>query len=109
MNAEKIKELRGLIAQWRATNCRTEAQDRVYRVCADQLEPLLAALLDELEALTADAERYRWLRDNCKREWESDMENDKGAPSLDIDFNAPGHDLDAAIDAARHEPKDAER
>jgi hypothetical protein len=59
MNAEKIKELRGLIAQWRATNCRTEAQDRVYRVCADQLEPLLAALLEEVEALTADLARVQ--------------------------------------------------
>jgi hypothetical protein len=105
MNAEKIKELRGLIAQWRATNCRTEAQDRVYRVCADQLEPLLAALLDEVEALTADAERYRHLRSlefapkkgpfiAYQTPWGCSMRN--------------GSHADTATDAARHEPKDAE-
>lgn len=54
-----------------------------------------------LAAMMADAERYRWLRDNCVREWESDMDHDRGARSLDIDFDAPGWDLDSAIDTAR--------
>lgn len=54
-----------------------------------------------LAAMVADAERYRWLRDNCVREWESDMDHDRGARSLDIDFDAPGWDLDSAIDTAR--------
>jgi hypothetical protein len=96
MNAEKIKELRGLIAQWRATNCRTEAQDRVYRVCADQLEPLLAALLDELEALkTKLAELV-------------DAASDVRPYCADIEGVRQIARLRAAIDAARHEPKDAE-
>jgi len=38
-NPEAIK---ALVAKWRATNCHTEAQDRVYRVCADELESLTA-------------------------------------------------------------------
>jgi hypothetical protein len=58
----------------------------------------LASLQRERDA---NAERYLWLRDNCKREWVSDMPHNKGAPSLDIDFSAPGHDLDASIDTAR--------
>jgi hypothetical protein len=99
MNAEKFKELRGLIAQWRATNCRTEAQDRVYRVCADQLEPLLAALLDEVEALTADAERWRHAR---KLLTVDDIEGSQGA--FDSFGGLVSEDeckrADSAIDAA---------
>lgn len=60
----------------------------------------LDALRGEVERLRADATRYRWLKANCVREWKSDMPHDKGAPSLDIDFEADGHDLDAAIDTA---------
>ena len=51
-----------------------------------------------IAALQADAERYRYLRDNCTRRWVSNM---GGADSLDIGFDAEGHDLDAAVDAAR--------
>ncbi|WP_429949572.1 hypothetical protein ACQYWY_21675 [Comamonas sediminis] len=47
-----------------------------------------------------DAKRYRYLRDNCVREWISRLESTKGKKTLDIDFEADGHDLDAAIDAA---------
>lgn len=47
-----------------------------------------------------DAERYRYLRQHHVREWVSDMPENKGAPSLDLDFSAEGHDLDAAIDRA---------
>jgi hypothetical protein len=69
--------------------------------CADYIRTALATpsgAPDSGEAL--DARRYRFLRDHCKREWVSDMPRDKGAPSLDIDFEAEGHDLDAAVDAA---------
>jgi hypothetical protein len=52
------------------------------------------------ERVEAEAARYRYLRDYCVVEWHSDMARDKGAPSLSIDFEADGHDLDAAIDAA---------
>lgn len=52
------------------------------------------------DALRKDAERYRYLRKHHVREWISDMEHDRGAPSLDLDFSAEGHDLDAAIDRA---------
>lgn len=50
-----------------------------------------------------DAERYQWLRANCVREWVSVMPDKAQAPTLDIGFTAPGHDLDAAIDAAIRE------
>lgn len=55
----------------------------------------------------ADAARYRYLRDNHMREWVSDMPHNKGAPSLDLDFSAEGHDLDAAIDRAMGSPPNA--
>lgn len=61
----------------------------------------MTALLDEVEALSADAERYRWLRDSniCLLPY-----HDNGlGPEYPY-----GQDLDTAIDAARHEPKDAE-
>lgn len=54
----------------------------------------------QIDTLRRDAGRYRWLERNRVREWESDMAHNRGAPSLDIDFEAPGHDLDSAIDAA---------
>lgn len=46
------------------------------------------------------AARYDWLRDNCVREWVSRLESTKGKKTLDIEFEADGHDLDAALDAA---------
>lgn len=47
--------------------------------------------------LYLDAMRYRYLRDNHVRLWESQ----KGGPeTCDLDFTGKGHDLDAAIDAA---------
>ena len=64
------------------------------------------ALLDELDALRADAERYRWLRSNG-HDWEVFIPTDK---------NASGHavwhgytDMDAAIDAARVTKGDEEQ
>jgi hypothetical protein len=98
MDAEKIKELRGLIAQWRATNCRTEAQDRVYRACADQLEPLLAALLDEVEALRRTVAS---IAADCRR-----GAHEHGMSAAGVSDIASR--CDKAL-AARHEPKDAER
>ena len=79
---------------------------------------LIRELCEEVIALTTrptleardavDARRYRYLRDHCKREWYSDMPHNKGAPSLDIEFEARGHDLDAAIDAALALPAQGE-
>jgi hypothetical protein len=178
MNAEKIKELKDFHAA--ALRCREvpyrmpEAQE-AYRVQFDRvLDVLLPALLtdgeslleenqklkDEVEALTADAERYRWLRDsqNCslsinhndhhcvyesveqtfynfagdpKADYYADVPADERAkmiatdtiwtlhiyPNTPVGFNVyHAATLDAAIDAARHEPtkspqdlKDAER
>ena len=58
MNTDKLMELE---RKWRGMNCRTEAQDRVYRVCADQLAALRAeqAVGEEQRAreLLAEAER----------------------------------------------------
>ena len=48
-----------------------------------------------------DAARYRYLRDNHVQRWESVLPEKAGAKSLDLDFSAEGHDLDAAIDRAR--------
>lgn len=56
----------------------------------------VASLQSEVEALRADAERYRWLRDrpfsilSLKSKWGSDL-----------NFIASTPNLDAAIDAAR--------
>lgn len=47
-----------------------------------------------------DAERYRYLRESHVRKWVSDLPHNKNAPSLDLDFSAEGHDLDAALDRA---------
>lgn len=81
---------------------RSEVEALPASCIADPLYPqsALDALRGEVERLRADATRYRWLKANCVREWKSDMPHDKGAPSLDIDFEADGHDLDAAIDTA---------
>jgi hypothetical protein len=115
MNAEKIKGLRGLIAQWRATNCRTEAQDRVYRVCADQLEPLLAALLDEVEALRAALGKAATHIAAIGYPVGANGRYQKGGEWTFSD--ACPREADAAevkrafltLSAARHEPKGAER
>jgi hypothetical protein len=66
--------------------------------------PPHTAAPDTLAANARDAARYRFLRDNCCRQWESVM---GGVDTLDIDFNAPGHDVDAAIDAAMFNQADA--
>ena len=47
-----------------------------------------------------DAARYRYLRDHHVVIWVSEMPLSKGAKSLDLDFSAEGHCLDAAIDRA---------
>jgi hypothetical protein len=125
MNAEKIKELRELVAtldvplrasvSWLRTNSGTklagigegemsvaDASDIVAAVNS------LPALLDEVEAMTADAERYRWLRDEAHPDAEK-----SGVACVELrfsDWGKPynkhfsGDALDAAIDAARHEP-----
>lgn len=77
---------------------RNDSTARALRACADELSATLAEAGEARDA--ADARRYRYLRDHCKREWYSDMPHNKGAPSLDIEFEARGHDLDAAIDTA---------
>ena len=52
----------------------------------------VAAQAAELEALRADAERYRWLRDGC---------DDKLSEATRIAADCYGMEWDAAIDAAR--------
>ncbi|TDS82581.1 hypothetical protein [Comamonas sp. JUb58] len=56
---------------------------------------------DALDAETIKkAARYDYLRENCVREWVSRLEATKGKKTLDIEFDADGHDLDIALDAA---------
>jgi hypothetical protein len=86
MNAEKIKELRGLVA------------DGIGNGDVHLRMPITdtTALLDEVEALTADAERWRYIR---HRMTFMEVEQAVGRCAY------PEHsDIDAAIDAARHEP-----
>ncbi|WP_374012747.1 hypothetical protein [Pseudoxanthomonas koreensis] len=72
----------------------------LMRKSKDDLASMYMRQLRDTERDAKDAERYRYLRKHHVREWESDMPHDKGAPSLDLDFSAEGHDLDAAIDRA---------
>jgi hypothetical protein len=98
-NSPTPDTLRELAARWKRRSGFSNGKGSIaYALgrCADEL----LAILDAEGDVRKDAERYRWLRSNCKREWQSDMPHNKGAPSLDIDFSADGHDLDAAIDAA---------
>jgi hypothetical protein len=73
---------------------------------ARTLERELTAARAEVEALRADAERYRWLR---KQHWSSSSLAVVMKPKQAIKLGAacPSHDLlDAAIDAAlAKEPK----
>ncbi|MEJ5125811.1 hypothetical protein WH367_07105 [Comamonas sp. MYb21] len=65
-------------------------------ITAPQAQPA-----DALDAETIKkAARYDWLRDNHVRAWNSRLESTKGKKTLDIDFEADGHDLDSALDAA---------
>lgn len=82
----------------------TLAEAKLVAAAVNFLRQHHAAIADLARANVegvADGERYRYLRKHHVREWESDMPHDKGAPSLDLDFSAEGHDLDAAIDRAR--------
>lgn len=55
---------------------------------------------DSIVEAMKDAARYRYLREHCVLRWKSNM----GSPdSLSLDFDGSGHDLDAAVDAARGE------
>ena len=69
-----------------------------------ELSYMYLRLLRDTEQDARDAERYRYLREHHVRKWSSDMPHDKGAPSIDLDFSAVGHDLDAAVDRARNSP-----
>ena len=69
-----------------------EAMDAYGRACA---EAAVAAQAAELEALRADAERYRFLRDKA---WGKD-----GALAL-----LPANEMDEAVDAARAALKEQE-
>jgi hypothetical protein len=106
MNAEKIKELPepAFRLMWKHGAYYVDKPEigdtDVYT--AEQVR----ALLDEVEALTADAERYRWLRANAV---EGRMETRGPRPDFAMNCDEPETEWDAAIDAARHEPKDAER
>jgi hypothetical protein len=96
MDANRLKELQGFLA----------TETHLGRKVTPMSVAEVAALLDEVEALTADAERYRYLRSlefapkkgpfiAYQTPWGCSMRN--------------GSHADRATDAARHEPKDAER
>ncbi len=60
-------------------------------------EQVNAELRGEVEKLRKDAERYRWLRESCVRDWDVRYEN------MEIFVKTPHHDcdgLDVCIDAA---------
>ena len=61
----------------------------------------MSDILNNAIQTATDAARYRYLRDNYVQRWESVLPEKAGAKSLDLDFSAEGHDLDAAIDRAR--------
>lgn len=80
---------------WYAPNCAT----------IDQAAAELRRLQAEVEALQADAERYRWLRETSKKRpefysgdeaWMVSQDHGNGTGS-----NYFGEKIDAAIDAAR--------
>lgn len=73
---------------------------KIRWACGDNGKRMQPELVEFIGTMAKEAERYRFLRRRHVREWVSDMPENKGKPSLDIDFEAPGHDLDAAIDAA---------
>lgn len=75
--------------------------DEPMRALLGQAATELEALRKRCEAVEADAERYRYLRQNHVSEYESETPYDMSSPSLDLDFSAEGHDLDAAIDRVR--------
>jgi hypothetical protein len=93
------------------------AESQQLRVYADQCQDNLAAerdllnrmweasgceagthVVDHIEALKADAERYRWLRGNCV---EGRMESPGPNPDFALNCDEPENEWDAAIDAAR--------
>ncbi|MEN5181728.1 hypothetical protein ABE501_18355 [Comamonas testosteroni] len=86
--------LSGAAIQWHTSTAAFEHGTFFY--AAPQAQPA-----DALDAATIKrAARYCYLRDNYVREWVSRLESSKGKKTLDIGFEADGHDLDAAIDAA---------
>jgi hypothetical protein len=117
MNAEKIKDLRELVAAatpgpWNDTDGAVLCDFGFSEEDSDLITAAvnsLPALLDEVEALRTDAERYRFIRDGksrgdvdlciCIAHWTEE-------PVL---YSVQAEErADTAIDAARHEPKDAE-
>jgi hypothetical protein len=106
MNAEKIKHLRSIVPMWREVCSLIEATSpftsKTLKECADQIDEPLSALLDEVEALTADAERWRHFA--CAQT--ALMLGTKRNPNDPlVDWLIECNEL---ADAARHEPKDAE-
>lgn len=61
---------------------------------------------EEFLPMIANSERYVWLRDKCKWEWESQMPDTFGSLSFSIEFDSPGTDVDDAIDSARTPTKE---
>jgi hypothetical protein len=55
----------------------------------------------DYEAALADAERYRWLRDNQTRDALKRLNQESGFKAMDIAAEKYGDEWDAAIDAAR--------
>ena len=66
---------------------------------------IIKGLTAQIEALQADAERYRWLRDRAPWTLVSSNGMLRLAVRLDVDYkptvDEAGNDMDAAIDAAR--------
>lgn len=71
-----------------------------------QMEDQRDQLRAEVERLRADAERYRWLRDNLESEWAiCEWQDDPDGLGYYRDARAPEF-VDAAIDHARTTHKD---
>lgn len=93
--------LPALLDEVEALTTKLAGEQEAYDGLADKYEQFEA----EVKALTADAERYRWLRENAV---EGRMESRGPRPDFAMNCDEPETEWDTAIDAARHEPKDAE-
>jgi hypothetical protein len=66
----------------------------------------LPAVRAYIEALAADAARYRWLRDGSLGQWEHPIAVSQERTEFGMRYVGPliGEELDAAIDAASKKP-----
>lgn len=68
-------------------------------VATPALSPAAPADAAQRQANARDAARYRWIKRHYVRTWVSQLPGKKGAKSVELDFEAEGDDIDAAIDA----------